>query len=114
MGNPSVKAYDTCSQSGRRTLVPSHVALANHNIPPLVIQAKEHLGLLNGTAFSAAAASMALYDVVQLAFLTQVCTAMATEALLGSRGSYMPFIHDVARPHQGQVRLDQNFLTSFC
>ncbi|GJJ13587.1 hypothetical protein Clacol_007843 [Clathrus columnatus] len=110
MGNPSIKVYDTCSQTGQRVLVSSPVALANHNILPLVIQAKEHLGLLNGTAFSAAVASLALYDTVQLAFLTQVCTAMATEALLGSRGSFLPFVNDVARPHPGQIDVARTIL----
>jgi phenylalanine ammonia-lyase len=28
---------------------------------------------------------------------------MGTEALLGVRGNYAPFIHEVARPHPGQV-----------
>jgi len=31
---------------------------------------------------------------------------MGTEALLGTRGSYDPFIHKVARPHPGQVMLN--------
>ena len=31
---------------------------------------------------------------------------MGTEALLGTRGSYDPFIHKVARPHPGQVILN--------
>lgn len=29
---------------------------------------------------------------------------MGTEALAGTRGSYDPFIHDIARPHPGQAR----------
>jgi phenylalanine ammonia-lyase len=28
---------------------------------------------------------------------------MGTEALVGTRGSFDPFIHNVARPHPGQV-----------
>jgi Aromatic amino acid lyase len=59
---------------------------------------------MNGTAFSASMASLALHDAVHLALLAQVCTAMGTEALLGVRSNYDPFIHEVARPHPGQVR----------
>jgi phenylalanine ammonia-lyase len=44
-----------------------------------------------------------LNDAVHLGMLAQICTAMGTEALLGMRGNYDPFIHDVARPHPGQV-----------
>lgn len=105
IGNPSIKVYDTCSQSGQRVIVPSNRALSSHQVPRLILHPKEHLGLLNGTAFSAAVASLALYDAVQLAFLTEVCTAMATEALLGSRGSFLPFVNEIARPHPGQVRV---------
>lgn len=59
---------------------------------------------MNGTAFSASVASLALHDAVHLALLAQVCTALGTEALLGVRSNYDPFIHEVARPHPGQVR----------
>jgi phenylalanine ammonia-lyase len=68
-----------------------------------VLGAKEHLGILNGTAFSASVASLVLSEAVHLALLAQICTAMGTEALLGVRGNYAPFIHEVARPHPGQV-----------
>lgn len=83
----------------------SVTALNNHNIAPIPLASKEHLGIINGTAFSASVASLALNDAVHLALLTQVCTAMGTEALAGSRGSFDPFIHRIARPHPGQVSL---------
>ena len=81
----------------------SQKALADHNIEPITLQSEEHLGILNGTAFSASVASLALNDAIHLALLAQVCTAMGTEALTGTRGSFDPFIHDIARPHPGQV-----------
>ena len=59
---------------------------------------------MNGTAVSAAVAALAIDDAIHLALLAQVCTAMGTEALNGTRGSYAAFIHAVARPHPGQVR----------
>ena len=79
--------------------------MRKHGIEPLPLLSKEHLGILNGTAFSASVASLALNDAVHLALLAQVCTAMGTEALLGTRGSYDPFIHKIARPHPGQVNI---------
>lgn len=52
-------------------------------------------------------AALALNDAVHLGLLAQVCTAMGTEALLGTRGNYDSFIHAVARPHPGQVECAQ-------
>jgi phenylalanine ammonia-lyase len=103
IGNPSIRVFDGPSVFGARQIVSSRKALADHNIEPIPLQSKEHLGILNGTAFSASVASLALNDAVLLALLSQVCTAMGTEALVGTRGSFDPFIHDVARPHPGQV-----------
>jgi phenylalanine ammonia-lyase len=103
VGNQSIRVFDGPYVFGARQVVPSTKALAEHNITPLRLQTKEPLGILNGTAFSAAVAALAMNDAVHLALLAQVCTAMGTEALLGSRGSYAPFIHAVARPHPGQV-----------
>ncbi|KAJ7497379.1 L-Aspartase-like protein [Mycena latifolia] len=108
VGNPSIRAFDGPPASGARKMVSSRVALAAHNIDPISLASKEQLGILNGTAFSASVASLALNDAVHLALLSQVCTAMGTEALLGSRGSFAPFIHSVARPHPGQVECAEN------
>jgi len=77
--------------------------LALHGIEPIPLASKEHLGILNGTAFSTSVAALALNDAVHMALLTQVCTAMGTEALAGTRGSFDPFIHNVCRPHPGQA-----------
>ncbi|KAJ7153581.1 phenylalanine ammonia-lyase [Mycena crocata] len=103
MGNPSVRVFEGPAAFGGRQIVSSVDALAKHNIVPIPLLAKEHLGILNGTAFSASVAGLALNDAVHLAMLAQVCTAMGTEVLLGERGNYDPFIHAVARPHPGQV-----------
>jgi len=75
-----------------------------HSIEPIALASKEHLGLVNGTAVSAAVAALAVDDAIHLALLAQICTAMGTEALNGTRGSYTSFIHAAARPHPGQVR----------
>ncbi|KAJ7800274.1 L-Aspartase-like protein [Mycena leptocephala] len=108
VGNPSIRAFDGPAAFGARKMVSSRVALAAHDIEPIALGSKEHLGILNGTAFSASVASLALNDAVHLALLAQVCTAMGTEALIGSRGSFARFIHSVARPHPGQVECAEN------
>ncbi|KAJ7435165.1 L-Aspartase-like protein [Mycena galericulata] len=103
MGNPSIRVFDGPAAFGARRIVSSRKALDAHQIEPIPLASKEHLGLLNGTAFSASVACLVLNDAVHLALLSQVCTAMGTEALAGSRGSFDPFIHDIARPHPGQI-----------
>ncbi|KAJ7647247.1 L-Aspartase-like protein [Roridomyces roridus] len=110
VGNPSIRAFDGPAAFGSRKMVSSRVALAAHNIEPIALASKEQLGILNGTAFSASVASLALNDAVHLAVLAQVCTAMGTEALIGSRGSFAPFLHDIARPHPGQIECARNIL----
>lgn len=72
------------------------------------MSSKEHLGILNGTAFSASVAALALHEAAHLVLLSQVCTAMGTEAMLGAQASFDPFIHDVARPHPGQIEVARN------
>ncbi|PCH35629.1 phenylalanine ammonia-lyase [Wolfiporia cocos MD-104 SS10] len=108
IANPSIRVFDGPAKFGARRLVPSGDALAAHGIEPIPLASKEHLGILNGTAFSASVAALALHEAVQLAMLAQVCTAMGTEALVGAQGSFDPFIHDVARPHPGQVEVAAN------
>ncbi|KAJ7089725.1 phenylalanine ammonia-lyase [Mycena belliarum] len=102
-GNPSVRVFDGPATFGGRKVVTSVEALEKHNIEPITLLAKEHLGVLNGTAFSASVAALALNDATHLAIMSLVCTAMGTEVLLGERMNYAPFIHAVARPHPGQT-----------
>ena len=104
IGNPAVRVFSGPKATfGPREMMSARKALQTHNIKPLELLSKEHLGLVNGTAFAAAVSALALNDSVHLAMLAQVCTAMGTEALLGTRASHVPFIHDIARPHAGQV-----------
>ncbi|CAG7854832.1 Phenylalanine ammonia-lyase [Serendipita indica DSM 11827] len=104
-GNPAIGVYS--GTGAKRRIVPAPQAIEEAGIKATTLAPKEQLGLLNGTAFSSAAASLALAEATQLAVLAQVCTAMGTEALLGTRGSYVPFIHETARPHPGQVEVAQ-------
>lgn len=108
IGNPSIRVFDGLAAFSGRQIVSSRQALEAHNISPIPLASKEHLGILNGTAFSASVACLALNDAVHLALLSQVCTAMGTEALAGCRGSFDPFINCVARPHPGQIETAKN------
>ncbi|KAH9485448.1 Phenylalanine ammonia-lyase [Psilocybe cubensis] len=108
VGNASIQVYDGPRAFGPRQKVPSCEGLKNHSIEPIALASKEHLGLVNGTAVSAGVAALAIDDAMHLALLAQVCTAMGTEALNGTRGSYASFIHSIARPHPGQVECAKN------
>ncbi|KIM47098.1 hypothetical protein M413DRAFT_422798 [Hebeloma cylindrosporum] len=108
VGNPSIQVYHGPENLNSRQKSPSDEVLKSHSIEPIALASKEHLGLVNGTAVSAAVAALAIDDAIHLALLAQVCTAMGTEALNGTRGSYAAFIHAVARPHPGQVECAQN------
>ncbi|KAK1659694.1 putative phenylalanine ammonia-lyase [Colletotrichum godetiae] len=69
---------------------------------PVRFEAKEALGITNGTATSAAAACIVMHQAHQLATMSQFLTAMATEALRGRQSNYHPFISQ-CRPHLGQM-----------
>ncbi|KAK1222984.1 Protein pal1 [Marasmius sp. AFHP31] len=107
-GNPAIRVYEGSAEDGTRKVRPSRDALASHNIKPISLASKEPLGILNGTAFSASVAALALNESILLALTSQICTAMGTEALLGTRASCDPFIHDTARPHPGQIEFARN------
>ena len=107
-GNPSIRVFDGPAAFGARKIVSSSEALHNHGIAPIPLASKEHLGILNGTAFSSSVAALVLNDAVHLMLLSQVCTAMGTEALAGTRASFDPFINRIARPHPGQIETAKN------
>jgi phenylalanine ammonia-lyase len=91
-------------------LLPADQALKKANIKPIVLGPKEGLGLINGTAPSAALASLALYETHQLAVLSQYLTILACETLAGNLEWLNPFIADI-RPHIGQKEAAANMRT---
>ncbi|KAL4869497.1 hypothetical protein BDV12DRAFT_167830 [Aspergillus spectabilis] len=104
-GNPDI--YINCGPRRNNEVVSADKALKELGLEPLTFRPKEALGLLNGTAFSTGAASLVLFEANQLVLLSQVLTAMSTEALLGTQRNYDPFIADV-RPHLGQKEVAGN------
>ena len=83
-------------------VVSSREALAELGLEPLELEAKEGLGLVNGTSFMSAFASFAVHDAERLAFTSDLLTALASEALHGNRGHFNAFLFE-AKPHPGQI-----------
>jgi phenylalanine ammonia-lyase len=80
----------------------SQDALVELGLEPLELEAKEGLGLVNGTSFMSAFACLAVHDSIRLAQTSDVLTALASEALLGNRGHFNAFLFE-AKPHPGQI-----------
>ncbi len=76
--------------------------LASLDLEPLELEAKEGLALTNGTSFMSAFAVLAVADARELAFVSDLCTSMVSQALLGNRGHFNAFIFE-AKPHPGQI-----------
>nr|P9WEN6.1 RecName: Full=Phenylalanine aminomutase (L-beta-phenylalanine forming); Short=PAM; AltName: Full=Cyclochlorotine biosynthesis protein P1 [Talaromyces islandicus] len=100
-GNP-----DTLLEKNGKVL-PSPKALQEAGLAPVFLGPKEGLGLINGTASSAGLGALVVAQAHSLAFLTQVLTGGAVEALRGSSESFHPFIAR-ARPHPGQIECARN------
>jgi len=83
-------------------------ALAETGLTPMVLQQKEGLGLVNGTAYMTAIAALACLDAGRLARIADVCTAMTVEVLGAITTPFHPFLHDVTKPHPGQIRSAAN------
>jgi phenylalanine ammonia-lyase len=69
------------SKDGERVILPANKALARAGLTRIVMDPKEGLGLMNGTAVSCAAGSVALHEAQYLVLASEILTAMCTEAL---------------------------------
>lgn len=76
-------------------------AMLEMGIDPVVLGPKEGLALINGTSFTAAFGALAVRDARELAFVADLATAMACEALHGNASHFHPFLHEL-KPHPGQ------------
>src|SRR4051794_12844552 len=81
--------------------------LAELGLEPLVLEAKEGLALTNGTSFMSGFATLAVADARELAFVVDLCTAMASQALLGNCGHFNAFLFE-AKPHPGIIESAAN------
>ncbi|KAK0701148.1 L-Aspartase-like protein [Apiosordaria backusii] len=109
-GNPDIFVKVNNGTDNVSKIIPAREALQIAEIPPVRLQAKEGLGITNGTAPSCAMASLVIHQANQLALLIQLLTAMGTEALDGTPHNYHPFISST-RPHPGQAEAASNILS---
>ncbi len=81
--------------------MPAMDALKAAGITPLVLEAKEGLGLSNGTAAMTAVGALAVHDAQMLAETADITAAMSLEALMGTDTAMDERIHN-AKAHAGQ------------
>jgi phenylalanine ammonia-lyase len=121
-GNPDIQVQ---LRNGR--VMFADKALQMVGVEPVTLGPKEGLGLVNGTASSAALGALVMHEAQNLALLTQALTGVAVEvrdcslqtmrdelaltlhaqALNGSSESFHRFIAEV-RPHPGQIECARN------
>ena len=110
-------SYVAAALTGQRTvqfgarIVGAAEALAEVGLEPFELAPKEGLGLINGTAFMTGIATLACLDARRLARIADLCTALTVEVLGGITTPFHPFLHDVAKPHPGQIRSAANTRT---
>ncbi|KAJ5776375.1 uncharacterized protein N7511_001386 [Penicillium nucicola] len=104
-GNPDIKVY--WDRPGEAEIVSAIKALEIIGIPPFVLRPKEGLSLINGSAASAAVASLAVHETSLLVLLAQGLTALTCEAMMGNAENYHEFPAKI-RPHPGQIEVAAN------
>jgi histidine ammonia-lyase len=92
--------------SGAR--IPAADALAQHGLPPLTLEAKEGLALINGTQASTALALHALFTFEPVLESALVVGALTVDAARGSDGPFDPRIHAL-RGQPGQIDVAQYY-----
>ncbi|KAG4262737.1 phenylalanine ammonia-lyase [Fusarium proliferatum] len=103
-GNPDIRVRKTTS-----FVLSADKALELAGLEPIALGPKEGLGLVNGTAPSAALGCLAVHEANKILLLAQGLVAMSCEALLGKAENYHPFISSVC-PHPGQVECSATIL----
>jgi len=83
--------------------LPSREALKLAGLEPIVLRAKEGLGLINGTQFSTAYALAGLFETENLACAALITGALSTDAAMGSSAPFKSFVHEL-RGHRGQLK----------
>lgn len=83
-------------------LLPGGEALRRAGLTPVVLEAKEGLALLNGTAFMVGLGALLTRRAINLALTADVAACLSLEALYGTARAYDPRVHAV-RPHPRQI-----------
>jgi histidine ammonia-lyase len=84
---------------GRRR--PAAEALAEEGIEPIVLAAREGLGLINGTQAMTSLLALAVLEARRLVRIADLVAALATDAFRGTDTAFDSRVHAV-RPHAGQ------------
>jgi len=92
---------------GEEKVQPAAATLAACGLAPIELQAREGLGLVNGTQCMTAMGGLALYDAFDACRLADLVGAMSLEALLGTPRAFDARIH-ATRPHPGQAQSAAN------
>ena len=94
-----------CLLDGRA--LPAREALQAAGLAPVVLEAKEGLALINGTALVTGIGALAVAEAARLAATADVAGAMSLDALKGTDVAFDARIH-ATRPHAGQQRSASN------
>ena len=85
-------------------IVSAKEVLKKHNLNIMQLQAKEGLGLINGTQFILAHAIKGLHKMEYLLDLADVSGAMSLEGFQGSASPYKEALHRI-RPFKGNIKV---------
>jgi len=85
-------------------IVPAKKILDQHQLQPLVLEAKEGLALINGTQFILAHAVLGLQKMKYLLDLADVSGAMSLEGFQGSAAPFKVGLHQI-RPFKGSLKV---------
>jgi histidine ammonia-lyase len=83
--------------------------LREKGLPPLELQAKEGLSLINGCQVMTAVGMLAAYEARRILWMMDMAGGMTLEALRGSRKAFDPLIA-ATRPHPGEAKTARNLL----
>jgi len=90
-------------------IVSGKEAMEKAGIPVIDLDAKEGLGLINGTQVLTSTGAITTYDAIQLLKIGDIAAALTTEALRGITDAFDERLH-VIRNHHGQVTTARNML----
>lgn len=89
------------------TVMPAALALRQAGLEPVVLDAKEGLGLINGTQAMTALGALVVFDAEQLCAVADVAGAMTLEAVQGTLAAFDARVAEV-RPHPGAAAAAAN------
>ncbi len=86
------------------SILPAKRVLAQHGLTPIQLEAKEGLGLINGTQFILAHAIAGLKKMEYLLDLADLAGAMTLEGFQGSAAPFKEALHSI-RPFKGNLKV---------